>query len=600
MGVPGRSAATPSATRRLSASWRASWASLPGDRGVEDIARPRRPLQHDPCFDMDPWKGERLCGPRGCARDPRCPCCVQRRFEFLRATTRTLATFCGRDAVQISARSPARRDAPFDLKRSWSDASRRRRRRNRRPGSSARRSAPRTDRFSATGGRSFGDDRPRLARSCTLASSASDLARASFRPPPTGLSFRRSSKYPRRTPSRRTHSEPRRNRSCNNHARNCCHVARTIIPAGQPPTPYGTERFKGIDKNAFSAPRRPGRARQEQSPGGSMGTWRATRPACWRFIGHPEAAKLKKPRFEDRTAPSASTTRTGRSTRRWRRLSATAGTSVAQVFRRTRLTRPSSSVRTSAEGRFAGERFPKVGGAIGVHDRRSPDEPSSARSRGDGSWACSSAMTITAQLLPNFFLGKRGPWRSHGPPLVLYPPERGRLLPARLDRRVSASCTGTTCSRIRQDARERAHRVDLRHDVLRVQFPRHWQVLRRPPSRRRTSSFASSTRFSFLQRAYEAADHPFCPGTPRWMILSTFDVLLHDDGLFTFRGMPSSTSRSAWACRIDSTVWACMFWCHIATVASSGDEQALDEYSRKILPSFEEVSRLRKTSPQDR
>lgn len=67
-------------------------------------------------LDMDPWKGERRRVDLASARDPRCPCCVQRRFEFLERRDEDLAMLCGRDAVQISARISGR-DAtpPFDL-----------------------------------------------------------------------------------------------------------------------------------------------------------------------------------------------------------------------------------------------------------------------------------------------------------------------------------------------------------------------------------------------------------------------------------------------------------------------------------------------------
>jgi len=58
---------------------------------------------------FDLWTGDHHTA--AVARRPDCPCCGERRFEFLeaRATSRT-ASLCGRDAVQVSPASPQKLD----------------------------------------------------------------------------------------------------------------------------------------------------------------------------------------------------------------------------------------------------------------------------------------------------------------------------------------------------------------------------------------------------------------------------------------------------------------------------------------------------------
>ncbi|MFI5101205.1 MAG: ThiF family adenylyltransferase [Actinomycetes bacterium] len=60
---------------------------------------------------LDVWTNEHLLA-EGTPRNPDCPCCGQRRFEYLdaRATSRT-ASLCGRDAIQVSPGHPH----PLDL-----------------------------------------------------------------------------------------------------------------------------------------------------------------------------------------------------------------------------------------------------------------------------------------------------------------------------------------------------------------------------------------------------------------------------------------------------------------------------------------------------
>ncbi len=79
------------------------------------------------------------------------------------------------------------------------------------------------------------------------------------------------------------------------------YVARTIIPAGQLAHTYGTDLLKGIDKNAFARHAVGARGERVKS---NHPAWVYGHLACYparmlEFIGHPEAAKLKKPRFED-------------------------------------------------------------------------------------------------------------------------------------------------------------------------------------------------------------------------------------------------------------------------------------------------------------
>lgn len=51
-------------------------------------------------LEIDAWSGE--VRELSVARDPECPCCAQRRFEFLRAPAAERATLlCGRDTVQV-------------------------------------------------------------------------------------------------------------------------------------------------------------------------------------------------------------------------------------------------------------------------------------------------------------------------------------------------------------------------------------------------------------------------------------------------------------------------------------------------------------------
>lgn len=59
-------------------------------------------------LEMDPWNGLRRRIDLQHAKDPVCPCCVSRRFEFLEGVRRrgaggkgTEAALCGRDAVQV-------------------------------------------------------------------------------------------------------------------------------------------------------------------------------------------------------------------------------------------------------------------------------------------------------------------------------------------------------------------------------------------------------------------------------------------------------------------------------------------------------------------
>jgi molybdopterin/thiamine biosynthesis adenylyltransferase len=56
-------------------------------------------------LDFDPWNGDRRRLPLAGARDPDCPCCARRRFEFLSGERAAgTAALCGRDAVQVSPR----------------------------------------------------------------------------------------------------------------------------------------------------------------------------------------------------------------------------------------------------------------------------------------------------------------------------------------------------------------------------------------------------------------------------------------------------------------------------------------------------------------
>jgi molybdopterin/thiamine biosynthesis adenylyltransferase len=58
---------------------------------------------------MDVWSGEiRQLDPP--ARDPQCPCCVQRRFPYLDGSRRIPISLCGRNAVQVHERA-----RPIDL-----------------------------------------------------------------------------------------------------------------------------------------------------------------------------------------------------------------------------------------------------------------------------------------------------------------------------------------------------------------------------------------------------------------------------------------------------------------------------------------------------
>jgi adenylyltransferase/sulfurtransferase len=58
---------------------------------------------------IDIWTGEiRQLDPP--ARDPECPCCIERNFQYLEAHMRTSARLCGRDAIQLHERT-----GPIDL-----------------------------------------------------------------------------------------------------------------------------------------------------------------------------------------------------------------------------------------------------------------------------------------------------------------------------------------------------------------------------------------------------------------------------------------------------------------------------------------------------
>jgi molybdopterin/thiamine biosynthesis adenylyltransferase len=58
-------------------------------------------------LDFDPWEGRRRRMDLSGARAKDCPCCVDRRFEFASGERGTGTTaLCGRDAVQVSPRTP--------------------------------------------------------------------------------------------------------------------------------------------------------------------------------------------------------------------------------------------------------------------------------------------------------------------------------------------------------------------------------------------------------------------------------------------------------------------------------------------------------------
>jgi adenylyltransferase/sulfurtransferase len=64
---------------------------------------------------FDIWRGQRRRLDLSGARDPACPCCVQRRFAFLDAGVSDAASMCGREAVQVLPMATCGKGAVVDL-----------------------------------------------------------------------------------------------------------------------------------------------------------------------------------------------------------------------------------------------------------------------------------------------------------------------------------------------------------------------------------------------------------------------------------------------------------------------------------------------------
>ena len=82
-------------------------ASMQVGRALRYLATREAPAEGELVYG-DVWEGRftRMAVPR----DPACPCCVSRRFEFLSVETPQASVLCGRDSVQVRPLVPARPD----------------------------------------------------------------------------------------------------------------------------------------------------------------------------------------------------------------------------------------------------------------------------------------------------------------------------------------------------------------------------------------------------------------------------------------------------------------------------------------------------------
>jgi len=72
----------------------------------------RRDLLRPTLLEFDPWRNTRRELALDGMRNPACPCCVGRNFEYLDGPAYEPVALCGRDAVQISPATPTRLDLP--------------------------------------------------------------------------------------------------------------------------------------------------------------------------------------------------------------------------------------------------------------------------------------------------------------------------------------------------------------------------------------------------------------------------------------------------------------------------------------------------------
>lgn len=61
-------------------------------------------------LEFDLWEGQRRRIDLSGSKDPECPCCAQRRFEFLDREDEDTVSICGKDAIQVNPRSRQRLD----------------------------------------------------------------------------------------------------------------------------------------------------------------------------------------------------------------------------------------------------------------------------------------------------------------------------------------------------------------------------------------------------------------------------------------------------------------------------------------------------------
>ena len=74
--------------------------------GLKLLVGARDALDHS-LVSWDLWTNRTTRVPINEARSPECPCCVQRRFDFLDSTVPTAVSLCGRNAVQIMPEFPS-------------------------------------------------------------------------------------------------------------------------------------------------------------------------------------------------------------------------------------------------------------------------------------------------------------------------------------------------------------------------------------------------------------------------------------------------------------------------------------------------------------
>lgn len=61
-------------------------------------------------LEFDLWEGQRRRIDLSGSKDPECPCCAQRRFQFLDRDDEDTVSICGKDAIQVNPRSRQRLD----------------------------------------------------------------------------------------------------------------------------------------------------------------------------------------------------------------------------------------------------------------------------------------------------------------------------------------------------------------------------------------------------------------------------------------------------------------------------------------------------------